>query len=537
MATDFRGLDLGPVMGHAACMTRKPSAIELSLFASRVDALCEDMGALLGRTAFSPNIRDRLDYSCAAFDASGQLLGQATHIPVHLGSMAYAMGDLAASRRWSPGEQVLLNDPYAGGTHLPDITFIAPVFVAGRLMGFVANRAHHADIGADAPGSMPISTRLDQEGLLIPPTRIMEQGTWCEPVLQGLLNQLRDGTAARGDFTAQAAANRRGAQRLEALAALHGAAGFQRACAALQDYGERLAQALLDELPAGEFFFRDWLDDDGAGTRDIPISVRIDTRSRPVQVDFTGTGGQLAGNLNCPMPVTAAAVFYVFRCLMPAQTPACAGAMRGIELLAPAGCLLNAQAPAAVAAGNVETSMRIVDVVCGALVQALPGRIAAASQGTMNNLAMGRAGADGWDYYETLAGGMGAGPQAPGASARHSHMTNTLNTPVEVLERHYPLRVQRYALRRGSGGRGRLAGGDGIVREYEFLAPATLSLITERRQRGPWGLAGGEAGQAGENWLDQERLPAKVERQVAAGQCLRVATPGGGAFGPEEPES
>jgi len=518
-------------------MTARTAAerIELGLFSSRVAALCEEMGALLGRTAFSPNIRDRLDYSCAAFDRHGDLLGQATHIPVHLGSMAHAMTDLAASRDWAPGDMLVLNDPYRGGTHLPDITLVAPAFHDGALVGFCANRAHHADIGAEAPGSMPVSTRLDQEGLLIPPTLIMRAGRWREDVLADLLDALRDGEAARGDFSAQGAANRLGVQRLEALARGLGRAGFTARCSDLQDYGERLARAAFADLPAGRHEFVDRLDDDGAGTEDIPIAVAVQKDSETVTVDFDGTAPQVPGNLNCPLPVTVAAVTYVFRCLMPDQVPACAGAMRAFRVTAPAGCLVNARSPAAVAAGNVETSMRVVDTVCGALAKMLPERVPAASQGTMNNLAMGRLGPGGWDYYETLAGGMGASANADGAHARHSHMTNTLNTPVEVLERHYPLRVVRYALRRNSGGDGRHRGGDGVVRAYRFLAPASLSLIGERRVRGPWGLAGGASGAPGRATLDGEPLPAKCQRAVDEGQVLVVETPGGGGHGTPSP--
>ncbi len=505
--------------------------IELGLFASRMAALCEEMGAVLGRVAFSPNIRDRLDYSCAAFDRDGALLGQATHIPVHLGSMAHAMGGLAASRDWAQGDMLVLNDPFQGGTHLPDITLIAPAFVDGELIGFCANRAHHADIGAEAPGSMPVSTRLEQEGLLIPPTLVREGGAWVAPVLEGLLGQLRDGEAARGDFSAQAAANRLGVERMETLAAGLGPDRFHDRCAALQAYAGRLARAAFVDLPRGRFTFTDHLDDDGAGTQDIPITVTLDLGEDAIRVDFTGTAPQVAGNLNCPLPVTVAAVTYVFRCLMPPQVPACAGALGAFAVIAPEGCLVNARPPAAVAAGNVETSMRIVDAVCGALAQALPERIPAASQGSMNNLALGRLGPGGWDYYETIAGGMGGGPAAPGAHARHSHMTNTLNTPVEVLERHYPLRVERYALRRGSGGEGRWRGGDGVVREYRFLEPASLSVIAERRRNAPWGLAGGGPGRLGRHALDGVELPPKCQREVASGQVLTVETPGGGGFG------
>lgn len=507
------------------------SRIELGLFASRVAALCEEMGAVLGRSAFSPNIRDRLDYSCAAFDASGALLGQATHIPVHLGSMAYAMTDLAVSHDWSPGDMLAVNDPFLGGTHLPDITLIAPAFLDDGLIGFAANRAHHADIGAEAPGSMPLSTHIDQEGLRIPPTLVMSEGQWITPVLDDLLAQLRDGEAAFGDFSAQAAASQLGVARLEQLAQGLGSGIFRSRCEGLHNYAERLARAAVGDLQSGVYTFRDALDSDGAGQENIPIAVRLEVSDEVVSVDFAGTAAQVSGNLNCPFPVTVAAVFYVFRCLLPPQIPSCAGAMRPLQIHAPEGCLVNATAPAAVTAGNVETSMRIVDAVLGAMADAAPGRIPAASQGTMNNLAVGRLGKQGWDYYETLAGGLGAGPSGPGASGRHSHMTNTLNTPVEVLERHYPMRVERYALRRGSGGDGANAGGDGLLRSYRFLEPATLSMITERRLIEPWGLAGGKPGATGVQRLDGVALPPKVSVDVEAGQLLEIETPGGGGWG------
>jgi N-methylhydantoinase B len=491
----------------------------------------------LGRTAFSPNIRDRKDYSCALFDARGELLGQATHIPVHLGSMAHAMTSLVAAREWVTGDILILNDPFQGGTHLPDITLIAPVFIAANMIGFVANRAHHADIGADAPGSMPVSRSIGEEGLLIPPTLLAQDDRLIPAVLDGLLAQLRDGQAAMGDFNAQVAAVRLGVRRMQALAEKDGPGAFADFADDLQGYGERLAAASLAQLPQGECRFTDYLDDDGFGSADIAIAVRLQIDASGVIVDFEGTATQVEGNLNCPLAVTAAAVFYVFRCLMPPQVPACAGAMRGVRLLAPPGSLVNAQYPAAVAAGNVETSMRIVDAICGALASVLPQRIPAAGQGTMNNLAMGRAGVGGWDYYETLAGGHGAAQGHDGLSARHSHMTNTLNTPVEVLERHYPLRIERYALRRGSGGAGQWRGGDGIVRDYRFLADADLAILSERRVRAPWGLAGGATGMPGRNLLDGKALGGKVELAVKAGQLLSIETPGGGGWGRQWVES
>ena len=506
--------------------------VALGLFASRLEAVCDEMGALLQSAAFSPNIRDRLDFSCAIFDAKGELCAQAAHIPVHLGSMAYAMADIVRRMEWRPGDQVILNDPFLGGTHLPDVTLIAPLFVEGERVGFVANRAHHADIGASTPGSMPISRSLQEEGLVIEPVHLEREGRRDEAVWRWILDATGDAAIAEGDLSAQLSANRAGIRRLQALVAEEGVAHFRQGLEALNDYAERLAVKALSALPDGTFRFRDYLDDDGQGHEEIPIQVTLHIQGGRVRADFDGTAPQVEGNVNCPKSVAAAAVYYLFRCLMPDQTPACAGAFRPIELVIPEGCLLNARHPAAVAAGNVETSTRVVDVVMGALAQAWPQGVAAASHGSMNNLAMG---SDDWDYYETMGGGMGASARGPGLDGVQTHMTNTLNTPIEVLESHYPVRLVRYALRRGSGGRGRHRGGDGLIREFEFLAPAQFTLLTERRRHAPWGLAGGASGLPGRNWLDDQPLPPKCHRRVKPGQRLRVETPGGGGYGiPEE---
>lgn len=519
--------------------------IELALLTRRTQAICDEMGVVLRRTAFSPNIKDRLDYSCALFDAEGELFGQAAHIPVHLGSMAYAMADVVRQIDWRAGDVVVFNDPYLGGTHLPDVTVVTPVFAAADLIGFAANRAHHADIGAEQPGSMPLSRTLDEEGVVIAPMLLLRDGVVpgeAAAVLAQLAGTAAEAVAAvegwqqipaLADFLAQVSSARVGAERLGAWVDRVGVAEFRQGVAAVNDYAERLAREALAALPAGAFQAEDCLDGDGLGTEDVPIRVRLQIADGQVEVDFSGTGGQVAGNLNCPLSVAAAAVFYVFRCLMPAQTPATAGAFRPIRLSAPRGCLLHAERPAAVAAGNVETSMRVVDVLLRALAPALPERIPAASQGTMNNLAMGARGAAGhWDYYETLAGGGGAHGRGAGLHGVHSHMTNTLNTPVESLEAHYPLRVERYALRRGSGGAGRHVGGDGVLREYRFLAPASVTLLTERRRHPPWGLDGGGDAAPGAAWLNGEALPGKTSFEVVAGDVLRIETPGGGGYGP-----
>ncbi len=476
-----------------------------------------------------------MDFSCAVFDASGALCAQAAHIPVHLGSMAYAMGNIVSRIEWRPGDMVILNDPFLGGTHLPDVTLIAPLFHEARLLGFAANRAHHADIGAQSPGSMPLARRLDEEGLLIPPSRLVRGGRLDEALFASITDSTRNPREARGDFNAQISASRSGVRRLAELVAVLGVQRYRQGLGELNDYAEALARSALKELPDGEYSFGDWMDDDGLGQVDIPVMARVRVHGSDVCVDFEGTGGQVHGNINCPLSVAAAAVFYVFRCLMPPQTPACAGSFRPISLRAPSGCLINACRPAAVAAGNVETSTRVVDVVLGALAQAVPERIPAASHGSMNNLALGvRAAQGSWDYYETIGGGMGAGAAGGGLSGVQTHMTNTLNTPVEALEMHFPMRVVRYALRRGSGGAGRGRGGDGLIRELELLRPARATILSERRRHAPWGLQGGGPGAPGRNLLNGRELPGKVNLELAAGDHLTIESAGGGGYGPAE---
>jgi N-methylhydantoinase B len=500
--------------------------IELSVFSSRLEAVCEEMGAVLQRSAFSPNIKDRLDFSCAVFDARGELSAQAAHIPVHLGSMAYAMADIVDGCEWAAGDMVVVNDPFLGGTHLPDVTVIAPVFVEQQLIAFVANRAHHANIGASSPGSMPISSSLEQEGIVIPPTHLLKNGEIQQVEMARIAADIDD-----GDFVAQISANKVGLERVQKLIEGLGLQRYRQALLQLNDYGERMARSELQTIPYGQYRFKDVMDDDGLGNTDIPICLSLTIDKQGVLADFAGTASQVAGNINCPLSVAAAAVFYVFRCLMPDGTPSCAGVFRPIRLTAPLGCLVNARRPAAVTAGNVETSMRITDVVLGALAQAIPERIPAASQGSMNNVAMGAGGEQAWNYYETIAGGMGASAVGNGLSAVQSHMTNTLNTPVESLEMHYPLRIKRYALRAGTGGAGWHRGGDGLVREFEFLADATVTLLTERRRHQPWGMVGGDGGGRGANRLNGQALAGKCQLQLKAGDCLAVSTPGGGGWG------
>ena len=507
------------------------NSIELSIFANRIDAVCEEMGAALQRAAFSPNIRDRLDFSCAVFDADGELCAQAAHIPVHLGSMAYAMADIVRTIDWQDGDMVMLNDPYMGGTHLPDVTLIMPVYIDGNLLGFVANRAHHADIGADTPGSMPLSSCLQDEGLIISPTHLVKQNEIDHDRLDEIMAAMRHPVESEGDFNAQIAANRLGRARLVELINQMGVMKYKKALQSLNDYAEQLALSSFSQIRDGEYYFSDVLDDDGLGTQDIVIKAGIKVECGIINVDFSGTAAQVAGNVNCPLSVTAAAVFYVFRCLLPAQAPACAGSFRPIRLSVEKGSLLNANFPAAVAAGNVETSTRVVDVVLGALAQAIPEKISAASHGSMNNIAMGSALQPAWDYYETIGGGMGASAASVGLDVVQTHMTNTLNTPIESLEMNFPLRVRRYQVRRDSGGAGMHNGGDGIIREYEFLQAANVTLLTERRQHSPWGLKSGEAGKRAVNRLNGGLIEGKVNMNVAIGDRLKIETAGGGGWG------
>ncbi|MBC8519339.1 MAG: hydantoinase B/oxoprolinase family protein [Gammaproteobacteria bacterium] len=508
------------------------NAIDLTIFSSRIESVCDEMGAVLRRSAFSPNIRDRLDYSCAIFDADGELCAQAAHIPVHLGSMAFAMRDIVSRMEWQDGDLVILNDPFLGGTHLPDVTMISPVLVSNEHLGFVVNRAHHADIGADTPGSMPISSHLDEEGTVIPPGYLLRKDKIQQTLYSEILSTLRNPELSQGDFEAQISANRAGMARLQGWISQLGVEEFRVGLSELNSYAERLSSTALKQIPDGIYSFEDRMEDDGAGNRDLPIKVSIEVEGGRINVDFSGTTEQTGGNINCPLSVAAAGVYYVFRSLMPPQTPAAAGSFRAITVTAPKGSLLNADRPAAVAAGNVETSSRVVDVVIGALVQAVPEKMAAASQGTMNNVAMGGVvNKRHWDYYETIGGGMGASLNGRGLSAVQTHMTNTLNTPVEVLEMSTPLQLTEYAVRRGSGGDGDHSGGDGIVRTFKFLEETTVTLLTERREISPWGVDGGSQGQSGRNMLDGELLPAKCSILVDAGQILSIETPGGGGAG------
>jgi N-methylhydantoinase B len=495
--------------------------ISLQVMIGGLHAACEEMGATLIRSAYSANIKERHDCSTAIFNASGELVMQAEHIPVHLGSMPDAVAAvLDLDQR--PGAEWILNDPYRGGTHLPDITLIAPVFKGTDLLGFSACRAHHADVGGPTPGSMPAgSTRLAEEGVTIPPTLADPE------MLRELASQMRFPQQRLADLRAQTAANRVGALRLVELAERH---GRQHLCAGMEEilaYAERRTRAALAELPDGSYAAEEVLEDDARGeAHDVTLKVEATIHGDALTLDFTGTDLQVEGNLNCPLSVTKSAAFFAVRVLTDPDAPPSAGAYRPIEVIAPPGCLLNAQPPAAVAAGNVETSSRVADLVISALAGARP--VPAQGQGTMNNLTLA---SEDFTYYETLGGGQGACPKADGPSAIHVAMSNTLNTPVEALESEFPLRVRELSLRRGSGGVGHHRGGDGIVREIEALVPMRFSLITERRRHPPRGRDGGKDGSPGHNLRNGKALPSKAEGSLDSGDTIRIETPGGGGHG------
>jgi N-methylhydantoinase B len=515
--------------------------ITLQLYRHRFTGIAEEMGITLRRTAYSPNIKERLDFSCALFDGQGNLIAQAAHIPAHLGAMPASVRTiLARFPTWAEGDVVIVNDPFEGGNHLPDITMIAPVFVDDKAPAFfVASRAHHADVGGMTPGSLPLSTEIYQEGIIIPPLKLYRAGVLNEDVLALILRNVRTPDERRGDLAAQRAAAAIGIRRLRELVAAHGREEVFAYCEHLQAYSERITRATISRWPDGVYPFEDVIElIEGDRLTLTPIRVTATIAGDEVTFDFSGTAPVVPGSLNAVIAITQSACYYVIRCLIEEDTPMNAGCFAPVHVVAPANSLVNAGPPAAVAAGNVETSQRITDVVLGALAQALPDRIPAASQGTMNNLTIGGLRADGtpFAYYETIGGGMGAGPAGDGESGVQVHMTNTLNTPVEALEIAFPFRVRRYGLRAGSGGAGWQRGGDGIVREYELLAPATVTMISERRAVAPWGLAGGDAGQPGRNTLiradgTEESLPSKFTRRLHPGERLRIETPGGGGWG------
>ena len=517
---------------------KRPDPIELELFKNVFIAVSEEMGAVLGRTALSPNIKERKDFSCSLFNEKGETLAQGSHIPVHLGAMPLSVQAALGALTFEKGDLVILNDPYRGGTHLPDITCISPVFLGRKLSFFVANRAHHSDVGGMTPGSMPLATELFQEGLIIPPLKLYSRGRMNRAVFDLLLSNVRTPDERRGDLLAQIAANEIGRVRLVEAVARFGAAKVRLYSAIIQDYTEGFLRATIKAIPDGTYAFEDFLDDDGISDRPIKIGVRVTVRGDGAIVDFSPSSPQTEGGVNANYAITSSAVLYVFRSLVEEDIPFNTGLMRPLEIVAPRRSIVNAEFPAACAGGNVETSQRIVDVLLGALAKALPGRIPAASQGTMNNVAFG-----GYDpardrhfaYYETIGGGMGAGATAAGLSGVHTHMTNSLNTPVEALENYLPLKIRRYGLRKGSGGRGLHRGGEGIVREYEFLVPAALTVMSDRRRFPPYGVRGGGPGAMGKNTLVSagraRTLGSKVNIKIHPGDVLRIETPGGGGFG------
>jgi N-methylhydantoinase B len=547
-------------------MRRDP--IELEIFKNLFHSIAEEMGAALRRSAFSPNIKERRDYSCAVFDHAGEVIAMGDHMPVHLGSMPMSVRAAIEACAMAPGDMVMLNDPFRGGTHLPDITLVAPAYVrqgrpqkAGiRPDFYVASRAHHADVGGTYAGSMGLCREIYQEGFRIPPVKIMRAGVIEKDVMSLLLNNVRTPEEREGDLGAQIAACHTGAERLQEICARYGIARAKGAAQALLHYSEELMRSFLGEVPPGAYIAEDFLDNDGISDRPVRISVRVNVWRRvsdpakerqlangkfrnpaqpAVTIDFTGSDPQVQGSINAVEAITYSVCFYVFRCLLADDVPATAGLMRPIKVIAPQGTVVNARPPAAVAGGNVETSQRIVDALLRALAQALPDRIPAAASGTMNNLTIGgidpRTGKP-FAYYETIAGGMGARPAKAGVSGVHTHMTNSLNTPAEALEYSYPLRVRKYALRAASGGKGKFNGGDGIVREIEVLTNCEVTLLSDRRTQGPWGLAGGETGAPGKasvfrNDGSIREMPGKFSTRLLAGERIVIETPGGGGWG------
>ncbi len=508
----------------------------LAVWNALLASAAEEMGVTLWRTGHSPNIRERRDYSCAVFDAHGEMVAQAAHIPVHLGAMPESIAAVSTLAPWQEGDIAIVNDPYLGGTHLPDVTLVAPVFAGGELIGFVANRAHHADIGGMSAGSMPVSTELYQEGVIIPPLKLREGGRLNEALFALILRNVRTPTERRGDFDAQAGALRTGASRLEALAARHGNAELARWMGALTAYAERLTRAAVVEVPDGQYEAEDVME--GAGGTLLPIRVRVTVAGDEVTVDFSGSAEEQAASINAVAAVTRSAVAYCVRCLLPADAPSNEGVFRPIRVILPEASIVNARPQRAVSAGNVETSQRITDVVLAAFAQALPDRIPAASAGTMSNFTFGGVRPDGepFAYYETVPGGAGAGPGGDGESGVQTHMTNTANTPAESIESAFPVRVRRFELRDGSGGDGLHRGGDGVVREIEFLTGADVSLIGDRRVVGPPGAMGGQAGSHAGNARiraggAREPLEGQQQLRAGSGDRIEVRTPGGGGWG------
>ena len=517
----------------------KTNPVRLEIFKSLFHAIAEEMGATLKRTAFSPNIKERRDYSCAIFDHHGDMLAQGDHMPVHLGSMPLSVKAAIENRNIGPGDIVILNDPYKGGTHLPDITLVSGVFSRKKLIFYVACRAHHSDVGGMSPGSMPLAEEIYQEGLRIPPIKLMSGGKLNTDVWDLILSNVRTPQEREGDLAAMLGANRTGERRLMEVVEKYGWNEVSRYVTEILNYSERMTRHAISVIPDGTYEAEDFLDNDGITDKPIAIRVRIQIKSDQAVIDFSRSDPQVQGSVNAVYAITASVVFYVFRTLVSLLIPSNAGGMRPLQIIAPEGTIVNARPPAAVCGGNVETSQRIVDVLYKCLAAAMPGRIPAASQGTMNNFTFG-----GIDprtqkpvaYYETVSGGMGARPTMDGLSGVHTHMTNSMNTPVEALEHAYPVRMLRYSLRPESGGQGKCRGGDGVIRELRFLAKAQITVLSDRRKFPPYGLNGGEPGQRGMNVLirkdgRREELPSKFSTWVEAGDILSIQSPGGGGWG------
>ncbi len=517
-----------------------PNPIEFEVFKNLFLSIAEEMGVTLCRTGFSPNIKERLDYSCAVYDASGNTIAQGDHMPVHLGAMPLSVRAAIDSVAMDPGDIVMLNDPFQGGTHLPDITLVSPVFLAKekRPAFYVANRAHHSDVGGMSPGSMPVAREIFQEGLIIPPVKLVRRGEVVRDVMALLLANVRTPDEREGDIAAQIAANRVAEERLREVVAQYGKSATLRYASALQDYTERVVRHAITQIPDGVYTFEDALDDDGFGSGPVAIKVSITIKKDRAIVDFTGSAPQVTGSVNANYAITLSACLYAFRCLVQDDVLYNAGVGRPIQVIAPEGSIVNARRPAAVAGGNVETSQRITDVVLGALGKSQPDRWPAASQGTMNNVTLGgtdpRTGRR-FAYYETMGGGMGGRKGMAGLSGVHTHMSNTRNTPAEAIEHYLPVRIRRYGLRKGSGGKGAAPGGEGLIREYEMLTETSVTLLTDRRVGSPYGVLGGKPGGTGRNTLIrdgvEQPLPGKIQITLRAGDRLRVETPGGGGYG------
>ncbi len=509
--------------------------LDLQVFLNLFVSIAEEMGIVLRRTAFSANIKERRDYSCAVYDAAGRTVAMGDHMPAHLGAMPVSVSAVLQEAQPGPGDIYFLNDPFRGGTHLPDITSVSAVFPedSGEPALYLATRAHHADVGGMKPGSMPLATEIFQEGLRIPPVRLVRAGEYDEGLLALILANVRTPEERRGDLGAQVAAHRVGERRLLQALAKHGPAKIADRMAQLQDYAERRMRRRIGSLPDGCYAFEDWLDDDGFSSRPVRIACRLTVAGGSATVDFSESDPQTRGGVNANHAVTTSATMFCFRCLIENDAPYNAGLMRPVTVVTRAGTVCDARLPASVAAGNVETSQRIADVVMGALHKAAPASVPAASAGTMNNVSLGGvdplSGAP-FAYYETIAGGMGARPAADGLDSVHTNMTNSLNTPIEALERQYPLRVVRYSKRPGSGGAGKHRGGHGVIREIEFLAGAEVALLSERRARGPYGVAGGGSGKPGRNSLNGVVVPAKGNFRAKPGDRMRIETPGGGGY-------